>query len=124
MNARLKNMKKIILITLIAFFCFEAKTDEIKDIELSAELLAFAEYGSKSSWSESDVIRVERMVSEFSDPDLKEIWISNVITYALIGNLPKYPSSTMCKIAKRNILKLRDKELKSLWDLNYGLYGC
>tara|TARA_A100001234_G_scaffold126836_1_gene111342 strand:- start:192 stop:554 length:363 start_codon:yes stop_codon:yes gene_type:complete len=117
-------MKKIILITLIAFFSFEAKTDEIKDIELSAELLAFAEYGSKSSWSESDVIRVERMVSEFSDPDLKEIWISNVITYALIGNLPKYPSNAMCKIAKRNISKLRDKELKSIWDLNYGLYGC
>ena len=117
-------MKKIILITLIAFFSFEAKTDEIKDIELSAELLAFAEYGSKSSWSESDVIRVERMVSEFSDPDLKEIWISNVITYALIGNLPDYPSRGMCKIAKRNISKLRDKELKSIWDLNYGLYGC
>ena len=117
-------MKKIILITLITFFSLETKTDEIKDIELSAELLAFAEYGSKSSWSESDVIRVERMVSEFSDPDLKEIWISNVITYALIGNLPKNPSNAMCKIAKRNISKLRDKELKSIWDLNYGLYGC
>ena len=86
------------ILIFILIFSFEAKTDEIKDIELSAELLAFAEYGSKSSWSESDVIRVERMVSEFSDPDLKEIWISNVITYALIGNLPKYPSNAMCKI--------------------------
>ena len=112
------------ILIFILIFSFEAKTDEIKDIELSAELLAFAEYGSKSSWSESDVIRVERMVSEFSDPDLKEIWISNVITYALIGNLPKYPSNAMCKIAKRNISKLRDKDLKSIWDVNYGLYGC
>ena len=112
------------ILIFILIFSFEAKTDEIKDIELSAELFAFAEYGSKSSWSESDVIRVERMVSEFSDPNLKEMWISNVITYALIGNLPKYPSNVMCKIAKRNISKLRDKELKSIWDVNYGLYGC
>ena len=112
------------ILIFILIFSFEAKTDEIKDTELSAELLAFAEYGNKSSWSESDVIRVERMVSEFSDPNLKELWISNVITYALIGNLPKYPSNAMCKIAKRNISKLRDKDMKSLWDINYGLYGC
>ena len=26
----------------------------------------------------------------------------------------------MCKIAKRNISKLRDKDMKSLWDINYG----
>ena len=118
------NMKKIILITLIAFFSLEAKTDYMKDLELSGELLAFAEYGAKSSWSESEVNRVERMVAQFSDQDLKEIWTANVIGYALIGNLPDYPSRGMCKIAKRNISKLKDDDLKSIWNMNYGLYGC
>tara|TARA_B100001250_G_C19376780_1_gene604441 strand:- start:95 stop:454 length:360 start_codon:yes stop_codon:yes gene_type:complete len=118
------NMKKIILITLIAFFSLEAKTDYMKDLELSGELLAFAEYGAKSSWSESEVNKVERMVAQFSDQDLKEIWTANVITYSLIGNLPDYPSRGMCKIAKRNISKLKDDDLKSIWNMNYGLYGC
>jgi hypothetical protein len=42
----------------------------------------------------------------------------------LIGNLPDYPSRGMCKIAKRNISKLKDDDLKSIWNMNYGLYGC
>jgi len=34
------------------------------------------------------------------------------------------PSKDRCNIAKRNISKLNDKDLKSLWNTNYNLYGC
>jgi hypothetical protein len=117
-------MKKIFILSLLVVFTYDAKADMMKDLELSNELLAMSEYGTKASWSTSELVTLENKISRFSDDNLKQIWISNVVTYSLIGNLPNYPNTKMCNIAKRNIKKIADNDLRSLWNMNYGLYNC
>ena len=117
-------MKKIFILSLFVVFTYDAKADVMKDLQLSNELLAMAEYGAKSSWSTSELVTLENKISRFSDDSLKQIWISNIVTYALIGNLPNYPNTKMCNIAKRNIKKIADNSLRDLWNMNYSLYNC
>ena len=126
-------MKKIFILSLFVVFTYDAKADMMKDLELANELLIMAEYGAKASWSTSELVTLENKISRFSnaeskingfDYSLKQIWISNIVTYALIGNLPNYPNTEMCNIAKRNIKKIADNSLRDLWNMNYGLYNC
>ena len=118
-------MKKILITVLLTFLCFETKADYMQDLQISNELLAFSEYGGKTSWSISDLNYLENKVNQFSDQSLKQIWIANIITYSLIGDgMSMQPSTERCKIAKRNISKLNDKDLKSIWNKNFNLYGC
>ena len=126
-------MKKIFILSLFVVFTYDAKADVMKDLELSNELLAMVEYGAKASWSTSELVTLENKISRFSnaeskingfDDSLKQIWISNIVTYALIGNLPNYPNTKMCNIAKRNIKKIADNSLRDLWNMNYSLYNC
>ena len=117
-------MKKIFIISLLLFGSHNIKSDVMRDLQLSNELLAFAQYGNKSNWSVSDLIQIENKINNFSDDSLKQVWISNIVTYSLIGNLPNYPTSDMCKIAKRNISKIKDTNVRGLWSQNYNLYGC
>ena len=72
----------------------------------------------------SELNNLESLVNEFTNEDLKQIWISNIITYSLMSELPNQPPSSHCEVAKRNITRLKDGDLKSLWDMNYNLYGC
>ena len=119
------NMKKILTTVFLIFLCFEAKADYMQDLQISNDLLAFSEYGGKTNWSISDLNYLENKVSQFSDQTLKQVWIANIITYSLIGDgMSMQPSKDRCNIAKRNISKLNDKDLKSLWNTNYSLYGC
>ena len=118
-------MKKILTTVFLIFLCFEAKADYMQDLQISNDLLAFSEYGGKTNWSISDLNYLENKVSQFSDQTLKQVWIANIITYSLIGDgMSMQPSKDRCNIAKRNISKLNDKDLKSLWNTNYNLYGC
>ena len=100
------------------------KSDVMQDLQLSNELLAFAQYGNKANWSASELIQIENKINNFSDDSLKQVWISNIVTYSLIGNLPLYPTSEMCKIAERNISRIMDANVRGLWIQNYNLYGC
>ena len=119
------SMKKILTTVFLIFLCFEAKADYMQDLQISNDLLAFSEYGGKTNWSISDLNYLENKVSQFSDQTLKQVWIANIITYSLIGDgMSMQPSKDRCNIAKRNISKLNDKDLKSLWNTNYNLYGC
>ena len=118
-------MKKILTTVFLIFLCFEAKADYMQDLQISNDLLAFSEYGGKTNWSISDLNYLENKVSQFSDQTLKQVWIANIITYSSIGDgMSMQPSTDRCNIAKRNISKLNDKDLKSLWNTNYNLYGC
>ena len=117
-------MKKLFLIALFAFSYTNVQADVMADLELSNSLLAYAEYGGKTNWSSSELKKLEGMVNKFSDDTLKQVWISNIVTYALMGSLPSRPSSEVCKIAKRNISKIQDGDIRSLWNTNYRLYGC
>ena len=119
------SMKKILTTVFLIFLCFEAKADYMQDLQISNDLLAFSEYGGKTDWSISDLNYLENKVNQFSDQTLKQVWIANIITYSLIGDgMSMQPSKDRCNIAKRNISKLNDKDLKSLWNTNYNLYGC
>ena len=119
------SMNKILTTVFLIFLCFEAKADYMQDLQISNDLLAFSEYGGKTNWSISDLNYLENKVSQFSDQTLKQVWIANIITYSLIGDgMSMQPSKDRCNIAKRNISKLNDKDLKSLWNTNYNLYGC
>ena len=119
------SMKKILTTVFLIFLCFEAKADYMQDLQISNDLLAFSEYGGKTNWSISDLNYLENKVSQFSDQTLKQVWIANIITYSLIGDgMSMQPSKELCNIAKRNISKLNDRDLKSLWNTNYNLYGC
>tara|TARA_B100001248_G_scaffold155163_1_gene116802 strand:- start:383 stop:757 length:375 start_codon:yes stop_codon:yes gene_type:complete len=119
------SMKKILTTVFLIFLCFEAKADYMQDLQISNDLLAFSEYGGKTNWSISDLNYLENKVSQFSDQTLKQVWIANIITYSLIGDgMSMQPSKDRCNIAKRNISKLNDRDLKSLWNTNYNLYGC
>ena len=119
------SMKKILTTVFLIFLCFEAKADYMQDLQISNDLLAFSEYGGKTNWSISDLNYLENRVSQFSDQTLKQVWIANIITYSLIGDgMSMQPSKDRCNIAKRNISKLNDRDLKSLWNTNYNLYGC
>ena len=119
------SMKKILTTVFLIFLCFEAKADYMQDLQISNDLLAFSEYGGKINWSISDLNYLENKVSQFSDQTLKQVWIANIITYSLIGDgMSMQPSKDRCNIAKRNISKLNDRDLKSLWNTNYNLYGC
>ena len=118
-------MKKILVTVLLTFLCFETKADYMQDLQISNDLLAFSEYGGKTKWSISDLNYLENKVNQFSDQSLKQVWIANIITYSLIGDgISMQPSKERCNIAKRNISKLNDKDLKSIWNTNYSLYGC
>ena len=119
------SMNKILTTVFLIFLCFEAKADYMQDLQISNDLLAFSEYGGKTNWSISDLNYLENKVSQFSDQTLKQVWIANIITYSLIGDgMSMQPSKDRCNIAKRNISKLNDRDLKSLWNTNYNLYGC
>ena len=119
------SMKKILTTVFLIFLCFEAKADYMQDLQISNDLLAFSEYGGKTNWSISDLNYLENKVSQFSDQTLKQVWIANIITYSLIGDgMSMQPSKDRCNIAKRNISKLDDRDLKSLWNTNFNLYGC
>ena len=119
------SMNKILTTVFLIFLCFEAKADYMQDLQISNDLLAFSEYGGKTNWSISDLNYLENKVSQFSDQTLKQVWIANIISYSLIGDgMSMQPSKDRCNIAKRNISKLNDRDLKSLWNTNYNLYGC
>ena len=117
-------MKKILLIICLVFVSVGAKADLMRDMELSNQLLAYAEYGGKANWSISELNNLEKKVSLFSDESLKQVWIANIALYSLMGGGSMQPSRAYCEIAKRNISKITDKDLRSLWGTNYNLYGC
>ena len=116
--------KLTILIALFALSTSAFPQEIIKDLELSNQLLALAEYGAKSSWSVSELNNLESLVNEFTDEDLKQLAIVNIITYALLSELPNQPPSSHCEIAKRNISRLKDGVLRSLSDMNYNISAC
>ena len=117
-------MKKLLLLTALFTLSMSVLPNTIKDLELSNQLMLIAEYGSKSSWSYSELNEIESLVNEFNDEDLKQIWISNIITYALMSGLPNQPPSSHCGFAKKNIDRLKDDDLRSIWKMNFRLYGC
>ncbi len=117
-------MMKFFLILLFSVSTF-LHADMFKDLEISNALLAASGYGTKQTWSTNELEKVEDLISKFSDPDLKKMWYSNLVTYALTSNgIGKQPPSAHCKIAKTNIPKIKDKDLIQLWNMNYSLYGC
>jgi|TARA_B100001094_G_scaffold93412_1_gene89272 hypothetical protein len=117
-------MKNILLIICLVFVSVGTKADLMRDVELSNQLLAYAEYGGKVNWSISELNNLEKKVSLFSDENLKQIWIGNIAMYSLMGDGSMRPSRAYCQIAKRNISKINDKDIRSLWNTNYNLYGC
>ena len=118
-------MKKILITVLLTFLCFETKADYMQDLQISNDLLAFSEYGGKTKWSISDLNYLENKVNQLSDQSLKQAWILNTILYSLVGDgFSTQTSTERCRIAKRNISKLNDKDLKSIWNSNYNIYGC
>ena len=53
-------MKKILLIICLVFVSVGAKADLMRDVELSDQLLAYAEYGGKANWSISELNNLEK----------------------------------------------------------------
>ena len=120
-----KSLKKILITVLLTFLCIETKADYMQDLQIMNELAAFSEYGVKTNWSVSELNYLENKVNQFSDQSLKQAWILNTILYSLVGDgFSTQTSTERCRIAKRNISKLNDKDLKSIWNSNYNIYGC
>jgi hypothetical protein len=90
----------------------------MRDLEIANEMLEIAEYGAKTSWTSDELRNLEKLVSEYTDNSLDQIWTANIILYSLVTQPPQ------CDIAKRNISRIDDENLKSLWKQNYNLYGC
>jgi len=118
-------MKKLTFL-IIALFALNtsALPQEIKDLQLSNQALALTEYGAKSSWNASELNNLESLVNEFTNEDIKQIWIANIILYALVSESPNQTPSSHCEIAKRNITRIKDGDIRSLWVMNYNLFGC
>ena len=53
-------MKKTLLIICLVFVSVGAKADLMRDVELSNQLLAYAEYGGKANWSISELNNLEK----------------------------------------------------------------
>ena len=117
-------MKKLLLLTVYLTLSTSVFSNTMKDLGISSQLMMMAEYGSKSSWSYSELNEIESLVNELNNEDIKQVWISNIITYALVSNLPNQPPSTHCKVAEKNIARLKDNDIRSIWKMNFSLYGC
>ena len=90
----------------------------MRDLEIAGEMLEIAEYGAKASWTADELENLEKLASEFTDNSFAQIWTANIVLYSLTSQPPQ------CDIAKENISRLSDEDLKSIWEQNYNLYGC
>ena len=115
----MKILKKIIIVLFLLYASsIYVFADTMRDLEIASEMLEIAEYGAKASWTADELENLEKLASEFTDNGLAQIWTANIVLYSLTSQSPQ------CDIAKENISRLSDENLKSIWEQNYNLYGC